>query len=491
MDILKIHFFDIIQYMNEGAVQFVQNQLSLASSRLKSQAANPKGKPYPKRHIFARLQKYIENFTAEASEHRWILLPGLRGIGKTTVLSQLFLELLPTTDSIRVLYVSLDEASLLDIKLIDILQAYEQILGEPLERLKAPIYLFFDEVQYDPKWGITLKTLFDRTKKAFVCCTGSSSVALQTNPDVRRRVIVEKLFPLSFPEFQLITNEISPPKGLKQKIRNAMYFSNNSTDAYEQFSEVRSSVLQYWSKVNKLEIQKYLTRGTLPFALGLENISNLFGAINDLLDKIVMKDIQNIKSFDQQTLQSIKRLLFVLADSNGNLSVAKLTSSTGLQSKITVQNVLDALEQSELLIRIPPYGSSKSKVTKPSKYLFMSPTVRMALLGITGKKSTFDANMGKFMEDAAAVHLKRELVALGLGSVTHDPKEGGADFIVQVENKRQVVIEIGIGDKGNRQAKHTLERIDGDYRITICDTELSIIKEKRLIRLPLDFFLLM
>jgi len=215
--------------------------------------------------------------------------------------------------------------------------------------------------------------------------------------------------------------DIYPPKGLKSAIKDAVYFSKNSTEALKRLTQVRSSVLQYWSEVNKLEVQKYLTRGTLPFAIGIENISSLYGVINDLLDKIIMKDIQNSKSFDQQTLHSIKKILLVIADSNGALSVTKITNFTGLQSKITVQNVLDVLEESELLLRIPPYGSNKSKVTKPSKYLFMTPIVRIALLGITGKVSTFNANMGKFLEDVAAVHFRRELEVSGLVTITYDP----------------------------------------------------------------------
>src|SRR5690606_27849667 len=124
-------------------------------------------------------------------------------------------------------------------------------------------------------------------KKAFICCTGSSSVALQTNPDVRRRVIVERLYPLSFPEYQMLQNEIYPIKGLKDQIQKALYFSKNSAEVYEKLQSLQTSILQYWSRAHHLEVQNYLTRGTLPFALEVKNQGTLFEAINDLLDKII------------------------------------------------------------------------------------------------------------------------------------------------------------------------------------------------------------
>lgn len=477
--------------MSEEAIKYVQHQLNLAKSRLQGHITGPSGKLYPKRYIYIKLEKYVQDFITAQSHQRWLLLPGLRGIGKTTVFSQLFLQLLQKIEPLRVLYISLDEAELLNLNLLDILSAYEQILGEPFEKLSQPIFLFIDEVQYDAKWGLALKSLYDRTKKAFICCTGSSSVALQTNADVRRRVVLERLYPLSFSEYQILLNGVYPQKGLKAQIREALYFSNNGSDAYKKLQKLQSPVLQYWSQVHPLEIQNYLTRGTLPFALEIKNQATLFAGINDLLDKIILKDIQSLRSFDQQTLHSIKKLLVVLAGSNDTLSISKLPGLTGLASKITVQNVLDVLEQAELLIRVPPYGSSTTKVTKPSKYLFMSPAIRMALLGITGKNSTFNVNLGKFLEDIVSMHLKREFVTPGIGHITYDPREGGADFVVQIANERQLVIEVGLGKKNNKQAVQTLERVSGDYGIIICDTELKYLEEENIIRLPTHFFLMM
>ena len=102
-------------------------------------------------------------------------------------------------------------------------------------------------------------------------------------------------------------------------------------------------MLQYWSRVDKLEIHQYLMLGTLPFALQFSNPTQVYETISSLLDKIIQKDIENLKSFDSQTLQSIKRLLFLLADAGDVVSVAKLPVLTGIESSITAQKVLSVL----------------------------------------------------------------------------------------------------------------------------------------------------
>ena len=478
--------------MKEAIFNYVQGQIAQAPYRLKGHITDPAGKTYPQRHIYKKLERHLDNFLAGKTEQRWIIVPGLRGVGKTTVLSQLFLKLQPRFDALRILYVSLDEATgLLNSNLVEVLEAYESILGESFERAKKPIFLFIDEVQYDPKWGLALKSLYDRTKQVFIFCTGSSAVSLQTNPDVYRRVVVEKLYPLSFPEYQMLHQGIFPAKGLKSQIKQAVYFSSDSHEVYENSSKLGKDVLQYWSRVDKLEIQQYLMLGTLPFALQFFNPTQVYETIGSLLDKIIQKDIENLKSFDPQTLQAIKRLLFLLADTGDILSVAKLPALTGIESSITTQKVLAVLEQAELLIRVFPYGSHKSRLTKPSKYLFMSPAIRMALLGIVGKEATFYTRMGKLLEDAAAMHFSREFISSGVGAISYDGVQGGADFILQIANKKQIAIEIGVGEKDRTQVKKTMERIQCDYGIVIGDGKLTHFPEDKVIYLPLSYFLLM
>ena len=161
-------------------------------------------------------------------------------------------------------------------------------------------------------------------------------------------------------------------------------------------------------------------------------------------------------------------------------------------SKITIQQILDTIEQTELLIRILPYGSNQSKMTKSSKYLFASPTIRATFLDITGKYSTFLNYFGKYLEDVIAMHLTCEFTSKGIGIIRYDPQKGGADFIVQIDNRKQIVMEIRMGKKDYKQSIKTLKKISGDYAIIISEnTDIEHFKKEGIVKIPMKFFLTM
>lgn len=85
-----------------------------------------------------------------------------------------------------------------------------------------------DEIHYDRKWVLFLKTLYDRTKShknILVIATGSSALLLQSTPDLARRVIVEKIYPLNFLEYLILKYKKYPIKGLKQELYEKVFFS--------------------------------------------------------------------------------------------------------------------------------------------------------------------------------------------------------------------------------------------------------------------------
>jgi len=478
--------------MDKNIVQYVQHQIAQAPMRLQGGVTDFQNQPYPRRHIYKKLERHVNAFFNGQLGERWVIMPGLRGLGKTTALSQLFLNMVPRFEPIHMLYVSLDEVvGLLNSSLMEVLNAYEMILGENFEGLTHSICIFVDESQYDPKWGLTLKSLFDKSKKVFICCTGSSAIALQTNSDVYRRAIMEKLYPLSFPEFQMLKKGVYPVKGIKTSLKQAIYFSNNADDAFSKLQVLENDIRQYFTYIDKLQIQNYLMRGTFPFAFQFTRENQLFESINGLLDKIIQQDIESLKSFDLKTRHSIKQLLFLLADTEGVLSISKLQGIVGIDSAITIGQVLSVLEQAELLIRILPYGSQMSKLNKPSKYLFMSPAIRMSLLGLVGKEATYHTRLGHLMEDIAAMHFHREFVSSGMASLSYDSAAGGADFILQMANQRDVVVEIGMGKKGMKQVMTTMKKIKSDYGIVVSDGLLKKSDDGRVICIPLQFFLMM
>ncbi|MCX6736938.1 MAG: AAA family ATPase [Candidatus Parcubacteria bacterium] len=154
----------------EEILKYVQNQLVRAPFRLRSYIQDEQGRKYFQRDIYVKIDKYFNDFLHNLEvQNRWIIIPGLRGVGKTTMLAQLFLNHYQEIGHSRMLYISLDEVvNIFDSSLKNVLDAYEKILGESFEKITEPLFIFIDEVQYDPKWASVLKSVYDRSNKVFV-----------------------------------------------------------------------------------------------------------------------------------------------------------------------------------------------------------------------------------------------------------------------------------------------------------------------------------
>ena len=93
---------------NKELQEYIQAQIVQSPKRLKGLVNDMQGKPLFKRSVFLVLQKYVTDYLKKGSEPRIIVMPGLRGTGKTTLLAQLFLSL--PNENIAKLYLSVDEA---------------------------------------------------------------------------------------------------------------------------------------------------------------------------------------------------------------------------------------------------------------------------------------------------------------------------------------------------------------------------------------------
>ena len=475
--------------MKPEAALYVKNQLARASDRLKHYVESP-GWTYAKRPGFYRIDKYIRDFLGGERESRWVIIPGLRGVGKTTVLAQLFFKCKKALKDKHVLYISVDDIVTAGLTLSEVLEEYERILGKSFEAQSNPVILFIDEVQQDKKWAAVLKSMYDKARNVFVVCTGSSAVQLQTNADVARRGIFEKLYPLNFSEYEMLKRNKFPEPRLKQSIKDAIYDSSSASEVHTRLGMLDRKIATQWAKFEENDLDEFLSTGTLPFTFRAQDV-NIHERIGRLIDRMIAKDIPEMGKFDLKTLAVIKKLLFIMADSNDGFSINKASSILGIE-RITLTAVLDALEKAEIIIRIPPHGSSAVAVRKPSKYLFMSPAIRMSLLSITGLDETFLARKGKLLEDVSALHFYREFVSSGAGGLTYDTAGAGADFILQITNKKQIAIEIGMGDKDFSQVKNTMDKVRCDYGLIFCASNAINLSEKdNIIKIPHRYFLLM
>ncbi|CAD5243266.1 ATP-binding protein [Thermococcus camini] len=382
-----------------------------------------------KRFLFEKLSGLVDDYI-ESESPKTVLLPGLRGTGKTTLLGQLYFHTLSKTSD--VIYISADEAHLLGFSLHEVIERYFDVF-----RPKRPV-LLLDEVQYDPNWDLTLKVLHDR-RKALVIATGSSALKLKESPDLARRAIHVEVKPLSFIEyFHLIGEDIEPVgldalfefdvDGLERALSRTVHFAKTA--------------------------EKYLELGSLPLSLELDG-REAYESLFSLVERIVYRDLPEFRNFDASTLDSALRLLTIIAGPKAErFSYEKLSKALGI-SKSTVMELVRAFIASGLLIEIPSIGSLSKKIRRSPKLKFSAPSMRAALL------SKFEVvELASLLEDMVALYLSGE------GLLEYEPGKGGADFVLTRKGKRYVV-EVGLGKEDYAQVRRSMERTGAEFGIVI------------------------
>lgn len=476
----------LTQEKKERITKFLQDQISQADFRASAYVLDEQGKKRPNRSIYVKMNQYLDDFYQGASSVRWLVLTGLRGAGKTTILSQLYFQK-KELDAHR-LYLSVDHVvQILGASLNDVLSVYEELIGTALERLEKPLYLFLDEIQYDEQWGITLKSLYDRTNKVFVLATGSSALLLNTNPDITRRAIFEKLFPLSFTEYIKIKQGKFETKGLCKDLRTAIFESTNAREVFDRIKAIENTINAYWLDIERMEVERYIKHGSLPFMVALKNEALVYDQVNKTLDRIVNNDVARSGQFSSDVLSKIPSILYAVADMD-QIVYTKVSEVFDV-SRPKVMEIFNALEHTETLIRVLPYGSHLSQVKKPSKYLFASPAFRSMYYNYIGNIISRDNYMGKLLEDTVGMYLSRYLFKKLETSLTYDSAQGGADFIVGF-GKERIIIEVGMGEKGLRQVQQTASKVPAKYGLIVSKGSLKLSEDESVVFIPLEYFLL-
>lgn len=471
--------------------EYIGDQMAQVDFRAHGYVFDANNKKRLNRNIFVLLQSYLKKFLEGNKSYRWVALTGLRGAGKTTIMYQLYYAkknidayflVLPVDEVVKTLGSSISE----------ILNIFEEVIGKSLSGLDKPLFLFLDEVQYDDNWGIVLKTLYDRADNVFIFSTGSAAVLVNTNSDIARRAIYKKIYPLSFTEFIKIKHQKTEVKGLAGKLRDGIFSAGSAKEVHKNLIFLKDKINKYYMDISRLEFENYLHYGSLPFMIALGNEALIYDQINRSLERVVNKDIPQMRAMTQDIIGKIPAILYAIADMD-MLNFSTLAKKFGI-SRPKVSEIFSTLEQAEVLHRIYPAGSHFKQVTqKPSKYLFSSPAFRAMYYKTIGNTITEQNARGKLLEDLVGMYLYRLFdndKKPGF-SLTYDSAKGGADFIVGVGEKK-IVIEVGINKTEYKQVAQTTKKINAVYSIIISEKadELEYNEQENAVKIPLKYFLL-
>lgn len=503
-----------------------------------------------KRRIWDSVNQYVQRFLSHRV-NQWVIIPGLRGIGKTTLLAQLYNHPSLVGDKISRFYLSLERLSLIGASVNDLVEAFKFLRQEHPERM---FFIFLDEVHSDPQWSLGCKIIFDQIPNSFLVCTGSSALSLRLNPDSARRARLIKMYPLSLAEFVAIKESqrgVSqahiPASDLSRKLRAALFESRTVIEVYEGLLNCNESADRYYDGLGQTGflsemtadesassqlIEEYINGyGTLPFfsipkyankqtgLLPTRISSPADGYDKEEIREMILQTVEQTLTGDTLKLlagqSNDARLNFQLQASTINLlpklirilANSERTSLRTIATKLedthqkTLGVMLKVLIMSDLISEISPLGSYLSRSTKTPKYLFGAPALRQALVPLNSSKGISANNhqsgqlRGRLLEDTVVMYLERIFGKLSEKRIIeYDSRSGGADFVVTppATNRDQVVIEVGYGKKTSTQAKQTLKSINGLYGLVVTSsvTKPEIDTNNNSVYVPLSYFLL-
>ena len=484
--------------MNELQNTYIRNQVLTMPLRLNENLSYD-GKNFNKRSDYENLTGYVDDFLEGKNINRFLVLPGIRDVGKTTLLFQIYEYLLKekNIDPQNILYFSCDRLKKLgDTDIFDVVSSYLDVFHNSImETISKPIFILIDEAQYDKDWSLNGKLIFDASKNIFTIFSGSSALSLSYNADSARRFLTIPVYPLTYSQH------------LKLKYGN---FENNISDSIIKMifegkmpgnGEIERKMLQIYSNFPQFDVyewKNFLGFGGFPSAFFLKS-SEITKKITNMVDWIVSKDLTNIENINEDTKNLAFQILNFLAFQNpGPVSKGSLSNRFNVSMSL-VTKVLDTLEKTQLIFRIKAFTSSVSRTTKPNEYFFATSSLKHNLALDLGNALLEDekAYYGKLLETYVASSFLNLDNRANISYKTYyddskkRKKEKNVDFIVQKGEQKPIPVEVSCGKKDTSQIKRAMGKYQSPHGIIISATTDNVIKKDNIIYIPPEIFAFM
>lgn len=272
--------------------------------------------------------------------NRLIGITGARGVGKTTMMLQYYIEHFDNPEDC--LYFSADNINIAKEGLYNLAEKFFNMGGK---------VLLIDEVQKYPEWQQELKNIYDSFPSKKVIFSGSSSInILKGKADLSRRVVFYNLKGLSFREFLILyADKFFNKLTIEELIRNHIKAASSINS--------QIPVLRYF--------KEYVKFGYYPFFK--EGIDVFYGKLSNVVEKIFYEDIPLLFNVKPSSVYNLKKLFYLIATSQPfTPNISRISSQLGI-SKEYIYMYIEEIEKAGLFSLLYPNAKGFKLLRKPQK----------------------------------------------------------------------------------------------------------------------------
>lgn len=351
-------------------------------------------------------------------KHRFSIILGERGIGKTTTLIQCLLDSDNQNPiSEKILYIQADHFLMGKTTLYEIAETFHRLGGEVIA---------FDEIHKYSNWSVELKSIYDTFPDLRILASGSSALEIHKGShDLTRRAIVHRMFGLSLREFI----------ELKYGVELSSY---TLTEIVIEHTKLAFNIIKRLEE-KKLKILKlfkeYIEYGYYPYFRAFESIVEFKMTVEQNLHTTLESDLVAIyPHLTGNSIKKIKQLLAYLAQAvpfTPNWQAIKKMTDIG--DDRTLKTYFTYLEHASI-IAVLNSGSEKMKRIEDPEKIFLANTNQLFAF------SSMHPNVGTIRETFFISSLRPFNT---IATVR------GTDFFVD----QRYYFEVGGKSKGTRQIR--------------------------------------
>lgn len=309
--------------------------------------------------IRIKLEPYRRYFIRQTPmKHRFSIILGERGIGKTTTLIQNLLDFVDgDLVSDKILYIQADHFLVRKTSLYEITETFVRLGGKAIA---------FDEIHKYPNWSMELKSIFDTFPDLRILASGSSALEIHKGShDLSRRAIVYHMFGLSFHEFIELKYGLQLPVYSLESILSE--HAKISIDILKQLESKNLKILRLFSE--------YLEYGYYPYFLSFESIDEFKITVEQNLHTTLESDLVAIyPHLTGSSIKKIKQLVVYLTQAvpftPNWQSIRKITE---IGDDRTLKTYFKYLEDASIIALLES-GSEKMKRLEEPEKIFLSNT---------------------------------------------------------------------------------------------------------------------